>query len=188
MKKQRFATADIIKGPDGLELRKPSPTPEHAKEMFEVLKRNDFFYPYRFSLRDCKSPDDCLKLVNARIQSGEIYYDIYVDGKYAGEISARDLDIETKTVNNLGYFVDKEMRGRGVATSAVLTLETELWKMGIRKIFLFCHYFDPKEINGASERVAGKCGYKFAGAKKKAIYDKWGDRWADEHLFVKNYT
>jgi RimJ/RimL family protein N-acetyltransferase len=186
MQKRPFV--EIIRGAD-MELRRPAATPEHANEMFRVLKANDFFYPWRFSLRDCKSPDDCMRLIEKRLAGiaamTDDYYDIFVADAYVGEVYARDIDYETGTVNNLGYFVDGKMRGRGVASSAVLTLESELWKMGVQKIFLFCHFFDEKELNFASERVAKKCGYEFLCTKDRAIYDKWGDRWAGEHQFVK---
>ena len=179
---------EIIDG-DGLTLRRPAATREHAEEMFAVLAANDFFYPWRFSLRDCRSPDDCMRLIETRLAGiaamTDDYYDIFVDGAYAGEIFARNIDYANNVVNNLGYFVDGKMQGRGVASRAVLTLESELWRMGVEKIFLFCHFFDENELNVASERVAAKCGYEFVGTEKKAIYDKWGDRWADEHLFVK---
>ena len=186
MKKQPFK--EIIIG-DGLELRRPVLTKDHAEEMFDVLRRNDFFYPWRFSLRDCKCPDDCMRLIENRLAAIEsmtdAYYDIFVKGAYVGELYAREIDYVLNEVNNLGYFVDGQKRGHGIAPKAILTLEPELWKMGVISIYLFCHFFDPAAPNTASEKVAKKCGYKFIKTKPHAIYDKWGDRWADEHMFRK---
>lgn len=174
---------------DGLELRRPALTTEHAEEMFDVLKRNDFFYPWRFSLSNCKSPDDCMRLIETRLAGiaamTDCYYDIFADGVYAGEIYARDIDYENGVVKNLGYFVDKKFQGRGVASRAVLALEAELWEMGANEIFLFCHFFDSNELNLASERVAAKCGYELFDTVKDAIYDPIGKRHADEHRFRK---
>gem|GEM_PF-3384898 len=186
MRKKPFK--EIIIG-DGLELRRPVASRTHSAAMFDVLQRNDFFYPWRFSLRDCKSPDDCLRLIIARLAGihamTDDFYDIFVDNKYVGEVYARDINYKTGRIGNLGYFVDKDVAGCGIASRAVSALESELWTMGAREIILSCHFFDKNDRNWASEKVAAKCGYEFIGIRKRAIYDKFGDRWADENQFMK---
>lgn len=176
----------LIIGP-GIELRRPVLTEARAIEMFELLKRNDFFYPWRLSFRSYTSPADCMELIKKRLTDIEAmtdsFYDIFLDHKYVGEIYARDIDYKFNVVKNLGYFVDKDRQGNGVATTAVNTLATELFNNGVHRICLFTHFFDPKELNIASENVAKKCGFTFEGTSRDAIYDIIGNRYASEHMF-----
>jgi len=172
-----------------VELRRPNPTMEHAENMYELLRRNNFFYPRRLSLRNLKSPADCLEFINARLEKmnalTDVFYDIFKDGVYIGEIYARDIDHNMRVVKNLGYFIDEQYQGNGIASDAVNALTEELFKMGAHRICLFVHFFDAEERNIASEKVAEKCGFAFEGIARDAIYDPLADRYASERMFSK---
>ncbi|MDR1008988.1 MAG: GNAT family N-acetyltransferase [Rickettsiales bacterium] len=189
MQKKPFKT--LIAG-ERIELRRPSPDAAHAAEMFDLLARNEFFYPWRLSLVDMKSAEDCARLVERRLVEFDAmqsaYYDIYFEGRYIGEVYARDIDYNSNQVRNFGYFIDKDFTRRGLASEAVMTLERELFSNGLHRISLFCHFFDPAALNVASEAVARKRGYTFEGTARDVLYDKVRDRYASEHMFSKLST
>jgi len=189
MEKRPFK--ETLKGP-WLELRIPKATLGHAQEMLVLLERNDWFYPRRLTLRNYRTAEDCLALLDRRVQAinamTDIYYDIYARGEYIGEIYARDIDYDFNAAKNIGYFIDKEFQNRGYASEAVSTLEEELFEMGVHRVCLFVHFFSEDELNLASEGVAKKCGYKFEGTARDAIYDKFSGRYASEHMFSKLST
>ncbi|MDR1219728.1 MAG: GNAT family N-acetyltransferase [Treponema sp.] len=175
-----------------VELRRPAATMEHAKEMFALLIRNEFFYPWRLSLVELKSAEECLALILRRLGEFDamrsVYYDIYADGVYIGEVYARDIDYSSNAVKNFGYFMDSPFTRQGLATESVRILETELFTNGVHRICLFCHFFDPAVLNMASETVAKKRGYTFEGTSRDALYDKRNDRYASERMFSKLST
>ncbi|MDR0556277.1 MAG: GNAT family N-acetyltransferase [Treponema sp.] len=175
-----------------IELRRPAATMEHAKEMFELLGRNEFFYPWRLSLVELESAEECLSLILRRLEEFDamqsVYYDIYADGAYIGEVYARDIDYSSNAIKNFGYFMDKSFTRQGFATEAVRILEKELFMNGAHRICLFCHFFDPTVLNVASETVAKKRGFTFEGTSRDALYDKRNDRYASERMFSKLST
>ncbi|MDR3208287.1 MAG: GNAT family N-acetyltransferase [Rickettsiales bacterium] len=175
-----------------VKLARPAAVPEHAAEMFELISRNEFFYPWRFSLSANKNADDCLQFIKkrlAKMMAGkDAYYDIIARGKYVGEVYARDFDWDNRVVRNIGYFMDGNAQRNGYATDAVITLSRYLFSIGIHRVCLFCHYFDKKKPNLASERVAQKAGYVFEGTSRDAIYDPIGMRYGNEHMFSKLST
>jgi RimJ/RimL family protein N-acetyltransferase len=189
MKKTDFAS--FLDG-GKVRLARPAADAAHAAEMFGVLSRNGFFYPWRFSLSANKNAEDCLRFIERRLTQmdagTDAYYDIAADGKYVGEAYARDFDWDNKVVRNFGYFMDGAAQRNGFATDAVMTLTDYLFSIGIHRVCLFCHYFDEKELNFASERVALKAGYAFEGTSRGAIYDPIGKRYGNEHMFGKLST
>lgn len=188
LKMQRKEFQSFISG-GRIDLRHPAPTMDRARALFDMLQRNDFFYPKRLSLINLKSPDDCLKFIQKRILAIENmtdnYYDIFVRRQYIGEIYARDFDYDSNIVKNLGYFIDKKSQGMGYATEAVSILTDYLFDNGVHRVCLFSHFFDDNEINLASERVAKKCGFEFEGIARDSIYDKLNNRYASERMFAK---
>ncbi|MDR1697099.1 MAG: GNAT family N-acetyltransferase [Rickettsiales bacterium] len=186
MNKEPFSP--IIRRP-GLELRMPIATLEYAATMFEVLQRNEFFYPMRQSLIKLKSPEDCLWLITKRLSDNvaqtDAYYDIVKSGVYVGEIYARDIDYKNMTVKNLGYFVDGAHQGNGIATAAVNALTDYMFLRGIKQIYLFTHYFDPAKKNKASDCVAEKCNFRFIRLKHDAFNDILDGRAATERMYIK---
>ena len=172
---------DYIEG-DGIVLQPPKTDLKYAREKLDLLRRNDFVYPHRFSLRSMKSPDDVLKMAMAQIEKikagTDLFYDIYRAGKIIGEIYNKD------SGQNIGYFVDKAARGNGVATEAIRLICEKLFKDGAKQLTAFTHYFDQdiKLINGDiypagtvnqfSERAILKNNFSFIGEKKDpAIHD-----------------
>ena len=155
MKKQPFDK--IIDGE--IKLQMPEYEIGYVQTRHDFLVRNDNLQPWRDSLAGVKSIDDVWRKTEqelAAIQNMEAaIYGIWSDGAYIGEVYAKDIDYVLYTVFNLGYAVDTKFRGNGVAPKAIRTLESDLWKRGVLKIYLFCH-----PSNAASLRVAGKCHYK----------------------------
>ncbi|MDR0367244.1 MAG: GNAT family N-acetyltransferase [Rickettsiales bacterium] len=188
---QKTSFPHLIKG-EKVELRRPVADRAHAEALFDVISRNGFFYPWRFSLSSIRSAEDALYFIQkraAKMDAGtDAYYDIFALGRYAGEVYARDFDFDNDTVKNFGYFMDKDLQGRGYASDAVSALGKYLFFIGVHRICLFTHYFDEKEPNFASERVARKCGFAFEGTARGAIFDPIGRRYGNEHMFAKLST
>lgn len=82
-------------------------------------------------------------------------------------------------IGEIGYFIDEESWGKGIATKAIKLLEKiGFQELGLKRIEIL---MDPKNVG--SERIAIKCGYSKEGTMKKAT--KNGDDYTDAHLYAK---
>ena len=82
-------------------------------------------------------------------------------------------------IGEIGYFLDEEYWGKGIATKAIKLLEKiGFEKLGLKRIEIL---MDPRNKN--SEQVAIKCGYNKEGTMKQAT--KNGDEYTDAHLYAK---
>jgi len=70
-------------------------------------------------------------------------------------------------LGEIGYFVDSNYWGKGIATRATKLIEK--WGFNKLKLKRIEIMMNPK--NKASEKIAIKCGYKKEGLMKKALHD-----------------
>jgi RimJ/RimL family protein N-acetyltransferase len=111
-------------------------------------------------------------------ERGEAYNFAIVDavgGQLAGSIAMRVLRFNT---GHLGYWVDREARGRGVATKALKTLCR--WALDTLDVKRFELLTDPENV--ASQRVAEKAGFQREGLLRSSLEYQDGRR-RDSILF-----
>ncbi|AKB33714.1 N-acetyltransferase [Methanosarcina siciliae HI350] len=89
-------------------------------------------------------------------------YSILFDGKLVGACGIR-IDQHRPWTGEIGYLVDKDYCGNGIATEAVKQLE----KIGFGELKLERITILMDIRNPASEKVALKCGYEKEGVAKK---------------------
>jgi len=176
-----------LAGPN-FELHQPTTSISRATELYDILVRNDYFYPERLSFKSFKSPEDCMILFNKRlveIRKGDsMYYDIVQekDGGYVqvGEIYAKGIDRKNMAVNNIGYFVDIDKRGNGIAPGAVNLLTAKLFEMGFHRLCLYCEV-----SNHASKKVAEKSQFEYEGTKRDFVYDPYAKKFWTVDMYAK---
>jgi RimJ/RimL family protein N-acetyltransferase len=96
-------------------------------------------------------------------------------GELAGSIAIRLLRFST---GHIGYWVAREARGRGVATTALQTLcRWAVDELGLKRLELVT---DPENV--ASQRVAEKAGFRREGVMRSALEYQDGRR-RDSVLF-----
>jgi [ribosomal protein S5]-alanine N-acetyltransferase len=149
-----------------------------AKVFYEILSNPNFLY-----LRVCpKSIAEEKKFLRAnqkkRRNNIDYNYTILYDGKIIGACGIK-IDQHRKYIGEIGYFIDEEYWGRGIATKAVRLLEKIAFKkMGLKRIEIL---MDPRNIG--SEKVAIKCNYNKEGTLRKAIMN--GKKFTDAYLYAK---
>jgi len=90
------------------------------------------------------------------------------------------VDQHRKYIAEIGYFVDENYWGRGIATKAVELIEKEgFGKYGLHRIEI---RMSPN--NPASEKVAIKAGYKKEGLLKES-HQEVGGKFRDSYLYAK---
>jgi [ribosomal protein S5]-alanine N-acetyltransferase len=82
-------------------------------------------------------------------------------------------------IGEIGYFVDENCWGLGIATRAVRLLEA----LAFRRLKLKRIEILMRPENKASERVAIKAGYRKEGTLKKCV--QHGKSYYDAHLYAK---
>lgn len=135
-----------------------------AKRFYEILNNPSFVF---FSAKP-KSVEDEKKWLSGNPQrrkdNFEWNYTILYGNEIVGSVGIK-INAHRKYIGEIGYFVDKEYWGKGIATKATKLMEKEGFKkLGLTRIEIV---MQPE--NKASEKVATKCGYKKEGLLKKAI-------------------
>ena len=104
---------------------------------------------------------------------------IEVDGALAGGTGFMLLGAERRGCAELGYWVAKQFRGRGIATAACTALTAYLFeRYGLRRVEAHAH-----GGNAGSQRVLEKSGFKHEGILRDAVIKRGEVR--DVHLFGK---
>ena len=86
----------------------------------------------------------------------------FEDGRLVGSFSLLELDLDAHYAE-VGYWVAKEARGRGVATRAVEQLKATAVELGLTRLELLAH-----KDNAGSRGVARKCGFHDTGELRPA--------------------
>lgn len=146
-----------------------------AKRFYEILHNPHFEY---FTL-----PPKSLEAEKEFLREGKKNklhhgYTIIIDDIVVGACGIK-IDQRKQYIGEIGYCIDEKYWGRGIATRAVKLLE----KVGFTALKLQRIEIKMDPRNGASERVAIKCGYQKEGTTRKSI--KRGDEFRDQHLYAK---
>lgn len=86
----------------------------------------------------------------------------FEDGQLVGSFSLLEIDLDAH-YGEVGYWVAKDARGRGVATRAVEQLKAKAVAMGITRLELLAH-----KDNAGSRGVARKSGFHDTGEMRPA--------------------
>jgi len=149
-----------------------------AKRFYEILNSPNFVF-FSAKPKSIEAEREWLKKSKEdRKNNFEHNYTILYGGELVGGCGIK-IDQHRKHVGELGYFIDEDYWGKGIATKAVRLLEKIGFKeLGLERLVVL---MDPK--NKASERVAVKRGYKKEGTMRKAV--KVEGEFKDMHLYAK---
>ena len=149
-----------------------------AKRFFEILNNPNFVY-FKVCPPSIEAEKDFLRLNSEkRKKNQEFNYAILINGKIVGGCGVHINQFRT-FIGEIGFFLDEEYWGGGIAVKAVKLLEDiGFKKLGLKRIEIL---MDPRNVG--SERVAIKCGYKKEGTLMKAA--KNGDEFTDAHIYAK---
>ena len=150
-----------------------------AKRFYEILNHPDFTF-FSSCPKSIEAEKEYLKK-NIQKRKNHFSYDytILYNKKLVGGCGMK-INQHTNFIGEIGYFIDRNYWGKGIASKAVKLIEKKGFKeLKLRRIeVIMCTQ------NLASERVAIKCGYKKEGIKKKAI--KVGkNKYEDAYLYAK---
>ena len=107
---------------------------------------------------ETKTPEDTFRFLdrmqNEWDEGNKFDFGIFVDNVFVGRIGFFNVSIQHKSCE-FGYWLDKDMTGRGIITKCVQALEKLLFgKLGFNRIVIRCD-----KRNLASAGVAKRCGY-----------------------------
>lgn len=150
-----------------------------AGRFFEILDNPNFVY---LATRP-KSLEEERKWLRGsakrREENSSWNYAIIFDGKLVGGIGIK-INPHRSYVGEIGYFIDENYWGKGIASRAVKLVEA----IGFKKLKLVRIEIVMQPANKASEKVAVKNNYKKEGLMKKAIKDREG-KMKDCYLYAK---
>jgi [ribosomal protein S5]-alanine N-acetyltransferase len=150
-----------------------------AERYCEILSSKKFIY----LATDPKSIEEerewILNTRQRRKNNIEWNYAIISNGKLVGAIGIK-INQHRKYAGEIGYFVDENYWGKGIASQAVKLVEKE----GFKKLKLSRIEILMQPANKASEKVAIKNNYKKEGLMKKTIKSRSGEM-KDAYLYAK---
>ncbi len=136
-------------------------------------------FPHPYTLRDAES---YIASVSARPR--QTSFGIVVDGEAAGTVTLMPGEDIARRTSEIGYWLGRGFRGRGVVTDAVQAATGYAFgELGMHRVFAV-----PFAHNAASSRVLEKVGYVLEGRMRRSavkageILDQWlyaayDDRW-----------
>ncbi len=145
-----------------------------GRRFYEILNSPKFKY---FAAKP-KSVEDERKWLEGnaekRKKNLEYNFSILYEGKLVGGGGIK-INQHRTFIGEIGYFVDENYWGKGIATKAAKLMEKFAFKkLGLKRIEILMM---PQNIG--SEKVAIKCGYKKEGMMKKTLEHsgKYKDCW-----------
>ena len=158
MKPQDFNTKIITKR---LILKgRRHPTRKMAAAFSNLIQHNLKFFRKWISFAQKKNTPElsyqkCCKSSQLWKDLKEADYNIFLkNGELIGQINMKNINYKTAS-GEIGYYMGKKYTGKGYMTEAVLALEAEFFKRGIKRIIICTD-----KNNTASINVARRCGYK----------------------------
>lgn len=149
-----------------------------ARRFFEILTHPDFvWWPNKpASLKEERA--FLRQTQDKRKHNQEHNFAILLDGEIVGGIGVM-IDQRRPHIGEIGYFIARDLWGRGLAVRAVGLLEALIREN------LDLHRLEITVLKGnrASCRVAEKCGYRKEGTQRGKI--AVGDDFADVYAFAK---
>jgi ribosomal-protein-alanine N-acetyltransferase len=149
-----------------------------AKRFLEIRSHPDFV-PFSPKPKSLKQEEAYLrKTAEKRKNNMRHNFTILYDGNVIGGVDLK-VDQHRKYIGEIGYFVDRNHWGKGIATRAVRILEQFASQhLGINRFEIVT-----LPGNQASMRVAEKCGYKREGTQSgKQLHN---GKYHDVKLFAK---
>ena len=111
-----------------------------------------------------KTSGDTLAFLEQQIAGDLLGYIIRYDETMVGTVGVVQVD-EMESSAEIGYWIDKEMQGKGIVTWAVRKLVSDLVKKNkLKSVLITC-----VGHNYGSQRVATKCGFEYAGIRRDGI-------------------
>ncbi len=149
-----------------------------AECFFEIITRTNLEF-IEVPIKTLEEEKYFLHLNEAKRKANfEHNYSVLFYGKLVGACGIR-IDQHRPWVGEIGYFIDRDYQGRGIATESVRQLE----KVGFDKLDLQRITILMDTRNLASERVAQKCGYEMEGIMKKV--HRVGEDYYDCFMYAK---
>ena len=145
-----------------LEIR--SPRLSDAQRFFDILN-NPAFIHFAAKPKTVKAEEEWIKKSrNNRRKNIEYNFAVIYENKLVGGIGIK-IDQHQKHIGEIGYFIDYDYWGQGIATEAVKVVE----KFALNKLKLKRLEIRMYPRNKASVKVAIKAGYKREGLLKKSF-------------------
>ncbi|HEY3361917.1 MAG TPA: GNAT family protein [Methanosarcina sp.] len=149
-----------------------------AERFLEIITHTNLEF-IEFPIKTLEEEMYFLQLNEAKRKANfEYNYSILYYGKLVGACGIK-IDQHRPWVGEIGYFIDRDYQGKGIATEAVIQLE----KIGFEKLDLQRIVILMDTRNLASERVAQKCRYEKEGIMKKV--HRVGEDYYDCFLYAK---
>ncbi len=134
-----------------------------AERFFEILSNPNFEF-FEVNIKSVEEEREWLKKnYEKREKNQEYNYTILYQGEIVGACGVM-VDQHREHIGEMGYFIDEEYWGKGIATEAVKKLE----KIAFEELELIRLEIRMEPENTASIKVAEKCGYSKEGLVKKA--------------------
>lgn len=116
----------------------------------------------------------CAKQTRSRRLGTSFAFGIFVSDRFAGYISLFSIERGAKQSAEIGYWVDQQLAGQGLAPEAV----TVLLRFAFERLGLHRVQFSIGQSNTASRRVVEKIGLRCEGQLQRYVHvnDAWEDR------------
>ncbi|MBD3310396.1 GNAT family N-acetyltransferase [Candidatus Woesearchaeota archaeon] len=152
-----------------------------AKRFFDILNSDKFHY-FGYRPKSLEEEIEYLKSMPERRRKNlQHNYTVVYDGKVVGAIGIKVRQHDRSYIGEIGYFLDENYWGRGIATKAVKQMEKiGFTKFKLRRIEIWVH---PK--NKGSIKVAEKAGYKREGLMRKVVRTRLSKDFEDAYLYAK---
>lgn len=152
----------------------------HAEIIFSAIEKNRVFLrPWLPFINYTQSKDDTvsfIKSVNQKPININEVYEIWYKTTFAGLIGFKDTD-QTNHKTELGYWVTKDMQGKGLVTKSVLKLsEFAFKKLNINRIQI-----KVATGNKKSSAIPKKLGFHFEGIERSG--EKHGTKYFDLEVY-----
>jgi len=149
-----------------------------ARRFVEILRHPDFVdFPAKPESIE-KEKQFLRQGLKLRKKGMEYGFSIIHKGQVIGAVGLK-VDQHRKYIGEIGYFVDREYWGRGIASAAVGLVERFAFdRLHIRRTEIVT-----LKTNAASQRVAEKCGYHKEGIQKGKL--RFDGKYLDACLFAK---
>ncbi len=155
-----------------------TPRLSYAKRYLEILSNPNFIY-FMDPPPTVEQEKDFLRKMAAERKDGISYvYSIFYGDKLVGGCGLH-INQRRRYIGEIGYFIDEQYWGKGIAPKAVRKLERFAFnELGLKRIEILMDLG-----NTASERVAVKCGYRKEGIMQKAVLTN--GKLSDVYLYAK---
>lgn len=150
----------------------------HAKEYKNILDNRDITWNGKYLLKSIPLPKIKKYIRHQMKIKNYCELAILVDNdKFVGTISIEKIDKINKNAN-IGYWVAKSYRGKGIATEAIkLAVKFGFGKLNLKRI-----YATVRKDNIASYKVLGNVGFEREGLLRKSVFRK--GKFHDEYVYA----